>query len=97
MRTTCSVEAYNGVLNDNIVNKGHFFTFIHDIRHEEQIHRDEVEALIESGTGTAKKRRAEYKVIIDIQIVFLTLSFSITNYNGNIYFIYRNEITSLSL
>lgn len=62
MRTTSSLEAYNGVLNKTIVNKGHFFNFIHDLRAEEFIKREELEAYMISGAKTAKRRRKEYKV-----------------------------------
>lgn len=73
MRTTCSVEAYNRVLNDNIVNNGNLFTFVHDIRNEEQLKRDEMEELLESGSATAKKRRAAYVVCNTFVSLFLNM------------------------
>lgn len=71
MRTTCSVEAYNGVLNRHIANRGHFFTFIHDMRNEEQIQRDEMHALIDSGHATATKRRKAYVVCVIVKFLLL--------------------------
>lgn len=62
MRTTCSLEAYNGVLNKNVVNKGHFFSFVHDMRNEEYIKREEFATFLESGAKTANYRRIEYRV-----------------------------------
>lgn len=62
MRTTSSVEAYNCVLNKYIVNKGNFFNFIHDLRSEEYLKREEMSALIFSGAATENKRRAVYLV-----------------------------------
>lgn len=64
MRTTSSVEAYNCVLNKNIVNGGNFFNFVHDLRAEEFIKREEMAAFIMSGSGTANKRREQYVVSV---------------------------------
>lgn len=64
MRTTSSIEAYNCQLNKVIVNKGNLFNFIHDLRGEEFIKREEMENFILSGSGTAKKRRVEYVVCL---------------------------------
>lgn len=67
MQTTSTLEAYNNVLANNVVHKGHFFKFIHDIRSEELLKSKEAEQLIESGGKTAKKRKTEWMVC---QIVF---------------------------
>lgn len=62
MRTTSTLEAYNNVLANNVVHKGHFFKFVHDIRSEELLKSKEVEQLFESGGKTAKKRKLEWMV-----------------------------------
>lgn len=49
MRTTSSLEANNCRLNDCIVNHGHFFSFIRDLRKEEYIKSVEFERFIISG------------------------------------------------
>lgn len=64
MRTTSSVEAYNCQLNKVIVNKGNLFNFIHDLRGEEFLKREEMREFILSGSGTATKRRTQYVVSI---------------------------------
>lgn len=71
MRTTSSIEAYNCQLNKIIVNKGNFFNFIHDLRCEEFMKREEMRHFIESGSATAKKRRIEY--IVSFFSVFIHL------------------------
>lgn len=63
MRTTSSLEAYNGVLNKSLQNKGGFFGFVHDIRSEVYFKHDELNELIESGSKTERKRKPEYLVI----------------------------------
>lgn len=81
MRTTSSVEAYNGVLNKTLQTHGHFFNFVHDMRAEDFFKRDELIELIKSGNKTAKKRRAEYKVIyyLNRQLTFLSVPISRPN------------------
>lgn len=64
MRTTSSVEAYNCQLNRRIVNNGGLFHFVHDLRGEEFMQREEMREFILSGTATAPKRRAEYVVSV---------------------------------
>lgn len=75
MRTTSSLEAYNGVLNKTIVNRGHFFNFIHDMRAEEFLKRAELNDIIMSGAGTAKRRRAEHKVSMNVCVIVQTCYF----------------------
>lgn len=60
MRTTSTLEAYNGALGNNVVNRGHFFVFVHDIRSEELFKSREAKSLVESGGKTAKKRKVEW-------------------------------------
>lgn len=72
MRTTSSLEAYNGVLNNNLTAHGNFFIFVHSIRAEELLKRDEFNNYINSGGQTAKKRRPEY--IVSMHILFFSLS-----------------------
>lgn len=69
MRTTSTLEAYNSVLANNVVNRGHFFKFVHDIRSEELLKRREVLLLFESGGRTAKKRKPEWMVCISMNFV----------------------------
>lgn len=64
MRTTSTLEAYNKVLADNVVHRGHFFKFVHGIRSEELLKAREVEQLFESGGKTAKKRKLEWMVCV---------------------------------
>lgn len=68
MRTTSSVEAYNCQLNKVIVNRGNLFNFIHDLRAEEFLKREEMRDFILSGSATAKKRRIEY--IVSVFFIF---------------------------
>lgn len=69
MRTTSSIEAYNCVLNKSIVNKGNFFNFIHDLRSEEFLKREEMAALIFSGAATENKRRKQYMVFFYVHLL----------------------------
>lgn len=62
MRTTSTLEAYNNVLANNVVHKGHFFKFVHDIRSEELLKSKEVEQWFENGGKTAKKRKLGWMV-----------------------------------
>lgn len=61
MRTTSSLEANNGTLNDNVVNHGNLFTFIHDLRLEEFLQWQKFKRHFESG-GQAAEPRPKYKV-----------------------------------
>lgn len=60
MRTTSSLEANNRCLNDNIINHGNFFTFVHDLRLEEYSKSVEFERFVTSG-GQSKAPRDKYK------------------------------------
>lgn len=92
MRTTSTLEAYNGVLADNVVNKGHFFKFAHDNRSEEYFKSREATQLIESGGKTAKKRKPEWVVS-----TFLHILCAISMFNSNLLFpfIHRSAINKL--
>lgn len=70
MRTTSTLEAYNGVLGDNVVNRGHFFKFAHDLRSEEHHTFGEAAKLIESGGATAKRRKPEW-VVCNLLLKFI--------------------------
>lgn len=61
MRTTSSLEAYNGVINNHVVNHGNFFTFIHDLRLQEFLSSIRFSQHFENG-GKKKKQRREYQV-----------------------------------
>lgn len=76
MRTTSSVEAYNGQLNRRIVNKGGLFHFVHDLRSEEFIQRVEMREFILSGNATAPKRRPEYMVSVHVCVRVIVYVFA---------------------
>lgn len=61
MRTTSSVEANNMLLNDNVINHGNFFTFLHDLRLEDFLHWQNFKRCLESG-GKPRAVRRKYKV-----------------------------------
>lgn len=62
MRTTSKLENYNKILGENVVNKAHFFNFVHDIRSEELLKSREMSQFFESGGQTAKKRKLDWVV-----------------------------------
>ncbi|XP_055308055.1 uncharacterized protein LOC129572155 [Sitodiplosis mosellana] len=61
MRTTSSVESNNRVMNDTVVNKGNFFTFVHDMRLQEFHSSLKLRQHFESG-GKCKPPRKQYKL-----------------------------------
>lgn len=61
MRTTSSLEANNRTLNDNVINHGNLFTFIHDLRLEEYLQFTNFKRHCENG-GKVKDPRDKYKV-----------------------------------
>lgn len=63
MRTTSALEANNAVMNATVVNKGNFYSFVHDIRLQEFLSVLRFNRYFESG-GQAKPPRCEYKVIV---------------------------------
>lgn len=69
MRTTSAVEANNMILNDNVINHGNLFTFIHDLRLEECLQFKRFEQCIESG-GKTRNVRLKYKVYLEQFIIF---------------------------
>lgn len=70
MRTTSSLEANNGVMNNCVVNHGNFFTFVHDLRLQEFLSAMRFDRHFQSG-GKEKLPRFEYKVLI----IFLGIFF----------------------
>lgn len=71
MRTTSSLEVNNGVYNSSIVNRGNFYSFVHDLRLQEFISTLPFNRYCESG-GQAKKNRTEYKVVF-MMLYFMML------------------------
>lgn len=61
MRTTSSIEAYNGKLGRVITKKGHFFKFTEALRNEEFQKSMKMEALQRSGgvASTVTRKRAD--------------------------------------
>lgn len=74
MRTTSSLEANNCRLNDTVVNHGHFFTFLRDMRTEEFIKSKEFGRYILSG-GKQIEPRDKYKVCLHELLCILILYF----------------------
>lgn len=74
MRTTSSVEANNMVLNENIINRGNFFTFAHDLRLEECLQFQNLRRCFESG-GKPRDVRKKYKVSAICHILYFLIQF----------------------
>lgn len=69
MRTTSSLEANNCRLNDCIVNHGHFFSFIRDLRKEEFMKSKEFERYITSG-GKQDERKEKHMVCLPFLLLY---------------------------
>lgn len=61
-RTTCAVEAYNGVLGRKIHHHGNFFNFVACILKQELIKSIQLRNCIESGGAETTKSKRRYKV-----------------------------------
>lgn len=84
MRTTSTLEAYNSVLAANVIHRGDFFQFVHDIRSEEFFKSGQAKDLIDSGGATAKKRKPEWVVSYFLFIFKYCHSLNATlSINGN--------------
>lgn len=62
-RTTCAVEAFNGVLNKGIKGNGNFYNFVDYIRDIDLKKSIKLRNLIPSAGLQLVKRRAQYKVL----------------------------------
>lgn len=63
MRTTSTLEAYNGVLGKRIIPKGNFFKFIKTLQQEEDTKNREFGLLVDSGGASASKKKKKVKSI----------------------------------
>lgn len=61
-RTTCAVEAYNGVLGKKIVAKATFFKFVEAIQCEELAKSIEFRQHIDSGGASTSTEKNKYAV-----------------------------------
>lgn len=61
MRTTSTLEAYNGVLGKRIMPKGNFFKFVKALQEEEESKNREFALLIESGGVSAAKKKTKVR------------------------------------
>lgn len=61
MRTTSSLEAFNGAINNRIVNHGNFYTFVHDLRLQEFLWSMRFVQHFQNG-GKKEPQRKQYEV-----------------------------------
>lgn len=86
MRTTSSLEAYNGVINNHVVNHGNFFTFVHDLRLQEFLYS--IRFVQQFKGKKSQKQRREYQVE-NYKIICSTVFLPASNfYNMNCFCIF---------
>lgn len=73
IRTTSSVEAYNGQLGRIIAKKGHFFKFVECLRTEEFSKSVHMRSLINTGGATKSVNRKKNDVVIHFYSLYFVL------------------------